>query len=398
MWLFGRGNKFAPALVDGTAVRLDGAGVTIDAQPMALRDHAAIIVRRHPGNVTKAIGWIVADRVDAMPGLGRKLPHYGKYSYLGFEGAEPVNMLKGQWQASDSPLSIDLREGARRGTAVPPLSLARPPLAALPAVFSETSLKMHVTTLAATEYQGRGVGTAGLDKAADYVAAQFKAAGLAPGLQDGSYRQVFTTTQTPDGKPATLANIVGVLPGSNPAWRDQSVVVTAHYDHLGMGWPNPRAGDEGRMHPGADDNASGVAVLLEVARAIAAAGAPRRTVVFVAVTAEEAGMLGSKHYVDNPVRPRDGIRAVLNIDSVGRLGTAPLGVIGSATATEWPHVFRGIGFVTGIQTQMATQGLESSDQASFIAKGIPGVQLFTPPHVDYHRPGDTPDKVDIPAS
>ena len=111
VWLFGRGNRFAPALVDGTAVRLDGAGVTIDAQPMALRDHAAIIVRRHPGNVTKAIGWIVADRVDAMPGLGRKLPHYGKYSYLGFEGAEPVNMLKGQWQASDSPLSVDLREG-----------------------------------------------------------------------------------------------------------------------------------------------------------------------------------------------------------------------------------------------------------------------------------------------
>ena len=113
----------------------------------------------------------------------------------------------------------------------------------------------------------------------------------------------------------------------------------------------------------------------------------RRTIVFVATTAEEAGMLGSKHYVEHPVRPREGIRAVLNIDSVGRLGTAPLGVIGSATATEWPHVFRGIGFVTGIQTQFASQGLESSDQASFIARGIPAVQLFTPPHTDYHRPG-----------
>ena len=128
---------------------------------------------------------------------------------------------------------------------------------------------------------------------------------------------------------------------------------------------------------------------------MADAGAPRRTVVFVATTAEEAGMLGSKHYVEQPVRPREGIRSVLNIDSVGRLGTAPLGVIGSATATEWPHVFRGIGFVTGIQTQFATQGLESSDQASFIARGIPAVQLFTPPHTDYHRPGDTADKVDI---
>jgi aminopeptidase N len=396
VWLIGRDNMLARALVDGTAVKVDATTATIDAQPMPLRDHAAIIVRRHPGNAAKAVGWIVADRVDAIPGLGRKLPHYGKYSYLGFEGAEPVNMLKGQWQASDSPLSVDLREGPQKHAAVAALTLARTPLATLPAVFSETSLKTHVTTLASAEYQGRGVGTAGLDKAAEYLAAQFKAAGLAPGMADGSYRQVFTTTRTPDGKPVSLANIVGVLPGSEAAWRDQSVVVTAHYDHLGMGWPNPRAGDEGHLHPGADDNASGVAVLIELAKTMAAAGPARRTVIFVAVTAEESGLVGSQHYVEQPVRPREGIRAVVNIDSVGRLGTAPLGVIGSATATEWPHVFRGIGFVTGIPTQMASQGVESSDQASFIARGIPAVQLFTAPHVDYHRPGDTPDKVDVP--
>ena len=182
VWLFGRANRFAKDLVDGTAVRLDASSVTIDSQAMPLRDHAAILVRRHPGDVTRAIGWIVADRVDAMEGLGRKLPHYGKYSYLGFEGAEPVNMLKGQWQASDSPLSVDLRAGTRRDTVIAPLTLARAPLATLPAVFSETSLKAHVSTLASAEYQGRGVGTAGLDKAAAYVAAQFKAAGLAPGM------------------------------------------------------------------------------------------------------------------------------------------------------------------------------------------------------------------------
>ena len=137
VWLFGRDNRFAKDLVDGTAVRLDASSVTIDAQAMALRDHAAIVVRRHPRDVTRAIGWIVADRVDAMAGLGRKLPHYGKYSYLGFEGAEPVNMLKGQWQASDSPLSVDLRAGTRRDMAVAPLTLARAPLAMLPAVFSD---------------------------------------------------------------------------------------------------------------------------------------------------------------------------------------------------------------------------------------------------------------------
>lgn len=396
VWLLGRENRFAKGLIDGTAIRVDAAGFAIDGQKMPASDHAAVIVRRHPGSVSRALGWIVADRVDAMPGLGRKLPHYGKYSYLGFEGAEPTNMLKGQWQASDSPLSVDLRGAGAKATAIPVLALGRAPLAALPAVFSETALKTHVDTLASTDYSGRGIGTAGLDKAAEYVAAQFKAAGLAPGMPDGSYRQVFSSAQSPSGAPATLVNIVGILPGSDPAWKDQSVVVTAHYDHLGLGWPDPRAGDEGKLHPGADDNASGVAVLLELAKTLAAGGAPRRTLVFVAVSGEEAGLLGSKHYVEHPVRPRDGIRAALNIDSVGRLGTAPLGVIGSGTATEWPHVFRGIGFVTGLQTQMAAQGLESSDQASFIAKGIPAVQLFTPPHVDYHRPGDTPDKVDVP--
>lgn len=395
VWLLGRTNRFAQALVDGQAVSMDDARVVIDAQPMPLGDHAAVIVRRHPGNVAKAVGWIVADRVDAMPGLARKLPHYGKYSYLGFEGAEPTNMLRGQWQASDSPLSFDLRRSGMSATAVPPLALSRPPLATLPAVFSDTALRTHVTTLASPEYEGRGVGTAGLEKAAAYVEGQFKAIGLTPGMPDGTYRQPFTTDQTPTGQPATLTNVIGVLPGTDPAWADQSVVVMAHYDHLGHGWPAPRAGEENRLHPGADDNASGVAVLLEIAKVLKAAGAPRRTIVFVAVSAEESGMRGSKHYVDHPVRPLGGVRAVVNIDSVGRLGSAPVGVIGGSTASEWVHVFRGIGFVTGIQTQLATQGIESSDQASFIAKGIPAVQLFTPPHVDYHRPGDTADKVDV---
>ncbi|HTV01314.1 MAG TPA: M20/M25/M40 family metallo-hydrolase [Luteitalea sp.] len=395
VWLIGRTNRHARGLADGRSLQLTDDRMTIDGQPLPLRDHAAIVVRRHPADVTRALGWIVADRVDAVPGLGRKLPHYGKYSYLGFEGAEPVNMLKGQWQASDSPLSVDLREATSRGTVVPPLALTRAPLATLPPVFSESALLTHVTTLASPEYEGRGVGTAGLDKAAAYLVEQFEAAGLTPGLPDGSYRQPFTTARTPDGTSRALANIVGLLPGTDPAWRDQSVVVTAHYDHLGLGWPDARAGDAGRLHPGADDNASGVAVVLEVAKAMAAAGPSRRTVVFVATSAEESGLAGSRHYVSAPVRPREGIRAAVNIDSVGRLGNAAVGVIGSGTATEWPHVFRGIGFVTGIQSQMATQGLEGSDQASFIAHGIPAVQIFTAPHQDYHRPGDTSDKVDV---
>jgi hypothetical protein len=396
VWLFGRRNRFARALVDGTSVAESADAIALDGQRLAHADHAVVIVRRHPGNAVKAVGWIVADRVDAMPGLGRKLPHYGRYSYLGFEGAEPVNMLKGQWQTTDSPLAVDLRQPADRGAPLPAFApAARTPLATLPAVFSETSLKGHVETLASPEYEGRGIGTKGIDRAAEYLVARFKEIGLAPGAADGGYLQRFETTRTPDGKPATLANVVGLIPGSDPAWKGQSVLLSAHYDHIGLGWPDPRKGDEGKLHPGADDNASGVAVLLEVARALVAGGGGRRTVVVVAFTGEDAGLIGSRHYVEHPVLPKEGIRAILNIDSVGRLGTGTLGVLGSGTATEWSHVFRGIGFVTGVQTQMVSDPLPASDQASFAAAGIPGVQLFTPPHADYHRPSDTAEKVDV---
>ena len=240
VWLFGRGNRFAKDLVDGTAVRLDAGTVTIDAQAMPLRDHAAILVRRHPGDVTRAIGWIVADRVDAMEGLGRKLPHYGKYSYLGFEGAEPVNMLKGQWQASDSPLSVDLRAGTRRDTAIAPLTLARAPLA------DAARRLLGDVTEGARDDAG--------------VARSIRAAASAPPASTRPRRTSPHSSRPPASRPACPAgriarnsprrrrrtasrrhwrNIVGVLQGSDPAWSDQSVVVTAHYDHLGMGWPEP---------------------------------------------------------------------------------------------------------------------------------------------------------------
>ena len=396
VWLLGRSNRFAATMVDGTSVAASNDALTIDGQRMALADHAAVIVRRHPENVGKAVGWIVAHRVDSLPGLGRKLPHYGRYSYLGFEGAEPANMLKGQWATSDSPLTVDVRAASDRRMPLPAFSVpARTPLATLPPVFSEQTLRGHVERLASEALEGRGIGTRGLDRAAEYLAAEFERIGLSPGVDGTSYLQRFETTRTPDGRPATLANVVGIIPGSDPSWRGQSVLLTAHYDHLGMGWPDPRRGDEGKRHPGADDNASGVAVLLEVARVLAASGAGRRSIVVVAFTGEEAGLIGSRHYVEHPVLPRDGIRAIVNIDAVGRLGSGQIGVLGAGTATEWPHVFRGIGFVTGTQTQLVQEALPASDQASFATAGIPGVQLFTPPHADYHRPTDTADKIDI---
>jgi hypothetical protein len=396
VWLLGRTNALAPKLfASGTDYSLDEQRIVVDRESMPLPGHLAVIVRRHPANLEKAIGWIFADGLAALPGLGRKLPHYGKYSYLGFEGDEPTNVLKGQWTATDSPLRVDLRPNAERDAPVAALSLpARSALAELPPVFSQKALLDHVAWLSAPEREGRGVGSKGLDAAAEYIAAAFKAMGLQPGGDGGTWFQAFTTATSPSGAPAALRNVIGVLPGARAEWNGQSALLTAHYDHLGLGWPDVHKGDEGRLHPGADDNASGVAVMLELAKALASEEKPRRSIVFVAFAGEEAGLLGSKHYVEHPAFPLDQTIGVINLDTVGRLFDKKVSVIATGSASEWPHIFRGAGFVTGVEGRMIPEALESSDQKSFIDRGVPAVQVFTDPHADYHRPGDTADKID----
>jgi len=396
VWLLGRSNAHAAALAAPSEWSLDGGELAVDRERMPLTGHAAVIVRRNPGEPEKAIAWVFAEDAAALPALGRKLPHYEKYSYLGFSGAEAANVLKGQWESGDSPLSVDLRQLAERTDALPALPVpARRALAELPPVFSQGALAKHVEWLAAPEREGRGIGTAGLDAAADYVADQFKAIGLKPGGDGGTYFQSFVSPRSPSGAPATLRNVIGVLPGSKPELAGQAALLTAHYDHLGFGWPDVHAGDEGQLHPGADDNASGVAVLLELARVLAAGAAPQRTLVFVAFTGEEAGRLGSLYYVDHPPFALEKTIGVVNLDTVGRLGDKKVSVIATGTAAEWQHIFRGAGFTTGVEGRMIPDALESSDQKSFIDRGVPAVQLFTAPHSDYHRPSDTSDKVDV---
>jgi aminopeptidase N len=396
VWLLGRTNRLAARLFSsGSGFTIDGQELVVEREAMPLAGHSAVIVRRHPGNVEKAVGWIFSEPLAALPGLGRKLPHYGKYSYLGFEGDEPANVLKGQWAATDSPLRVDLRPAGERGTAMAALALPpRKALAELPPVFSRKDLMAHVEWLSAPEREGRGIGTKGLDAAADYVAAQFKAIGLAPGGEAGTYFQPFASPRSPSGTPVTLRNVIGVLQGTKADWKGQSALLTAHYDHLGFGWPDVHKGDEGRLHPGADDNASGVAVMLELAKVLAAGGKPRRTIVFVAFSGEEAGLLGSRHYVEHPVFPLDRTIGVIDLDTVGRLFDGKISVIATGSASEWQHIFRGAGFVTGVEGQMIPEPLESSDQKSFIDAGVPAVQIFTGAHADYHRPGDTADKID----
>jgi hypothetical protein len=143
VWIAGRANRLAGRLFGNLpGMKSVGDGVEIDGERMALAGHTLVVTARHPANVEKAIGLLAVQPLAAFPGLGRKLPHYGKYSYLGFEGDEPVNVIKGQWQESDSPLRVDLSRGARRpegassrvpAQAVPLAADRRKPLAELPA-------------------------------------------------------------------------------------------------------------------------------------------------------------------------------------------------------------------------------------------------------------------------
>ena len=188
---------------------------------------------------------------------------------------------------------------------------------------------------------------------------------------------------------------MGVIPGTKPEWSDQSIVIGAHYDHLGAGFSGATRENMGQIHPGADDNASGVSVLIELAKVLGKVLKPERSVVFIAFTGEEAGRKGSKYYIDSEKRyPAAKCIGMLNLDTVGRLGKNKLLVLGAGSAKEWIHIFRGAGHLSGVEIEAVSEELDSSDQKSFQEAGIPAVQLFTGPHLDYHKPTDTVDKID----
>jgi hypothetical protein len=157
-----------------------------------------------------------------------------------------------------------------------------------------------------------------------------------------------------------------------------------------------RVAEIGQIHPGADDNASGVAVLLELARTLAAAGAPERTILFVAFSGKRRGYrVRSGSWRIRAAYCAEGIRAVVNLDTVGRLGRGELSVLGTGTASEWQARVSGITFSPASPLKISPLADSLRTNKDFIEHGIPGVQLFTAAHLDYHRPTDTADRIDF---
>lgn len=191
-------------------------------------------------------------------------------------------------------------------------------------------------------------------------------------------------------------NVVGRLEAGGKPEQPQPLVLGAHYDHLGFGGFGSLAPDSHEPHLGADDNASGTAVLLEVARILSEHRAElRRDVVFVAFTAEEMGLLGSTHFTREPPPgiEMDKIYAMANLDMVGRLRENKLIVLGSKTAAEWEGLLDPLCARLDVECKTSGDGFGPSDQTSFYASGVPVLHFFTGAHSDYHKPSDSVDRL-----
>jgi hypothetical protein len=217
-----------------------------------------------------------------------------------------------------------------------------------------------------------------------------------------------TVTVTLRRTRAGIENVVGLVPGRDTT---RTLVIGAHYDHLGYGGesslaPAVQSGLKiaehvNVPHVGADDNASGVAVMLAIAGGVRArmqtGWRPVHNLVFCAFTAEETGLVGSSHFVDQPPRPLPTIEAMINMDMVGRLRDDRLMLMGVGTAAEFPELIENVNRATErFQVRTSSDGYGPSDHSSFYKRQIPVLMLFTGAHADYHKPSDTADKINGP--
>jgi hypothetical protein len=275
-------------------------------------------------------------------------------------------------------------------------------------------IRADIAYLADDRLEGRGTGTAGNDSAASWLARRHASLGLRPVVLDTAvagcsagpasvrcrtFVQVFTARGAElahAGKPEGVrtGNVVAMVPGRDATLAGEIVVIGAHFDHLGRstaGALDPEARDA--IRNGADDNASGTAAVLELARRFAARPA-RRSIVFVHFTGEELGLLGSQWFVEHSPVPVDSIVAMLNFDMVGRLRNDRLIVYGTGTARELPALLDSANVEPKLRLNPVADGFGPSDQSSFYAKGIPVLHFFTDLHEDYHRATDDVEKID----
>lgn len=261
------------------------------------------------------------------------------------------------------------------------------------------NIKKHIQFLASDKLEGRGTSSSGEEKAAKYIANYFKKLKLEPkGTKD--YFFDFTFKKNPNPHDTSTAgiqerkatNVVSYL--DNGA--EYTIVIGAHYDHLGLGKDHNslEANSEGMIHNGADDNASGTAGVLELARYFSTNKVKEKfNFLFMTFSGEELGLIGSKKWCENPSFPLAKVNYMINMDMVGRLNdsTKKLLVYGVGTAPEWVDLLDKTNKYFVLKKDSA--GIGPSDQTSFYLKDIPVLHFFTGQHSDYHKPSDDANKI-----
>ena len=289
-------------------------------------------------------------------------------------------------------------------------------------VIAEGLIRRHVNVIADDSMLGRDTPSRGLDLTAAYVAGQFQRLGLKPAGDDGTFIQRYPVagashgaggagaapgipvalgngsdgrTTPPAFDPNSAPNTVGIVVGIDPRLRDQYLVISAHMDHVGVSAGN----DPDSIWNGADDDASGTAGVLALAEALARSP-PKRSVILLTVSGEEKGLWGSRWFTDNPPVPLNRVVANLNLDMIGRNWRDTISVIGmehsdlgrTLQATVAAHPALGLVAVGDLWPQ--ENFFVRSDHYNFAKNGVPALFFFNGTHADYHRPSDSPDKID----
>ena len=264
-------------------------------------------------------------------------------------------------------------------------------------------MKQTVEYLASQELGGRFPGTAGDTLASEFIVEKLRSLKLKPivkGKKKTAFYQDFTYGKTKEQE-RTTHNIIAVLPGKDKHLSNEYIVVGSHYDHLGLGGQNSgsRRPDTLGVHPGADDNASGDAVVLELAKYFKKARSPR-SIVFAFFGAEEQGLIGSKNFLEwmknddarriNLPADKKGIVAMVNLDMVGRMRDSAMSVSGTGTSSEFKAMVEAVAAQTHLNVACTPDGYGPSDHASFVAQDIPVLFLTTGGHMEYHTPDDVP--------
>ena len=216
-------------------------------------------------------------------------------------------------------------------------------------------------------------------------------------LLEGTRVDIQTALSTT--KEMNARNVIGFLPGHDPDLAHEVIVLGAHFDHVGLGQFGSLGGRDaaGKIHNGADDNGSGTSTLIELAEFFASPGnSTRRSLLFIAFTGEERGLLGSLHYVENPTIPLQDIVGMFNMDMIGRSKQGRMEIGGVGTARGLKELVAACNTDIGMKVQWDPSGTAPTDSTSFFRKKIPVLFFFTGLHEDYHRPGDKIEKVNFP--